>query len=144
MVKIICDCRNECTLIAVISSIIIGVIAGILRFTAVITTTPAFLWVTFGIAVLYLALLLITSVYRDDRRTGGCVCNTLPVVLTGILGTVLTSVILLGVTFAATSVLGAIITGALLFFFSLIITSAACLVRCSSDCEDRCTQGSIE
>ncbi len=136
MVKIICDCRNECTLVAVIASIVIGVIAGILQFTAAIAVTPAFLWVALGIAVVYLALLLLSSAYFNRRDARGCVCNTLSVVLAGILGTALTSVILLGVTFAATSVLGAIIVGLLLFFLSLTITSVACLVKCTAGCEE--------
>ena len=57
-------CRNRynCLDLAVLASVIIGVIAGVLTFLATITLTPAFLWVITGIAVVYLALLLfITS-----------------------------------------------------------------------------------
>ena len=50
-----CSCRNSCGALAIIASIIIGVVATVLRITAVITVTPAFLWTTFGIAVGYLA-----------------------------------------------------------------------------------------
>jgi hypothetical protein len=41
---------------------------------------------------------------------------------------------LLGITFAATSIIGSIISGALLFFFSLMITTATCLIRCRNNC----------
>lgn len=116
----------------VIASLIIGIIAAILRFTAVITLTPAFLWVTLGVAIVYLGIFLLTSGGRVFASE--CVCSSLSAVLTGILGTVLTSVILLGITFVATSVLGAIISGALLFFFSLTITSAVCLIKCKYGC----------
>ena len=129
-----CSCRNNCGALAVIASIIIGVVATVLRITAVITVTPAFLWTVFGIAVGYLAISLLAL-------TGGrpylrdCLCPILPLFLAGILGTVLTSVILLAITFAATSIVGALITGLLLTFFSLIITTAACLVKCVAGCD---------
>ena len=125
-----CDCSISCTGISVLVSIIIGVIAAILRYTAVITVTPAFLWVLLGISIVYLGITLFTSAFGERNRC----CDFLNAFLTGVLGTVLTSVILLGVTFAATSIIGAIITGALLFFFSLLITTATCLIRCRYNC----------
>ncbi len=131
-----CNCRFNCTGIGVIASIIVGVVTAFLTFSATITVTPAFLWVLFGIAVVGLGLLLLYSVLLRRGNTRECICNILPTVLTGILGTILASVILLGITFAATSILGAVITGALIFFFSLIVTSIACLVSCTAGCTD--------
>ena len=130
-----CGCKNNCVALAVIASVIIGVIATVLRITAVITVTPAFLWVLFGIAVVYLLALLIAAPLIRSTGVRGCVCTILPLILLGILGTVLTAVILLGITFVATSIPGAIITGLLLLFFSLIITSTACLVKCAVGCD---------
>ena len=57
-------------------------------------------------------------------------------VLIGILGTILFSVILLGVTFAATSVIGAIIAGLAVGFFALIISATACLVKRNVICNN--------
>lgn len=130
-----CSCKIACPIIAVLASIIIGIITAFLTFSATITVTPAFLWVLFGVAIVYLAIVLLTASFRcaGVRR---CICDILQVLLTGILGTVLTSVILLAITFAATSVIGAIITGALLFFFSLTITTTACLVKCIAGCDE--------
>ena len=130
-----CGCKMGCPVMAILVSIIIGIITAFLTFSATIAVTPAFLWVLFGVAVVYLAITLLTASFRygSIRR---CICDILPVLLTGILGTVLTSVILLAITFAATSVIGAIITGALLLFFSLIITTTACLVKCIVGCEE--------
>ena len=130
-----CGCKMACPVMAVLASIIIGIITAFLTFSATIAVTPAFLWVLFGVAVVYLAITLLTASFRcgSIRR---CICDILPVLLTGILGTVLTSVILLAITFVATSVIGAIITGALLLFFSLIITTTACLVKCIAGCEE--------
>ena len=132
-----CKCNFGCTFIGLIASIIIGVIAAILNFTAVITVTPAFLWVLLGIAVVYLAVALVaTASANTDKCSRSCICTALSSLLTGILGTVLFSVILLGIEFAATSVIGAIFVGLLLFFFSLTVTSTACLVKCSAGCDD--------
>ena len=129
-----CNCRNNCVLLALFASVIIGVIATVLRITAVITVTPAFLWTVFGIAVGYLAVALL-ALPSGKPYLRECLCPVLPAFLTGILGTVLTSVILLAITFAATSIPGAIITGLLLLFFSLLITSTACLVKCIAGCD---------
>lgn len=125
-----CENRFGCTGFAIIASIIIGVITALLRITAVITVTPAFLWVVFGIAIAYLAINLLVASWSKKNY---CSEKSLPLVLTGILGTVLFSVVLLVVDFVATSIIGAIITGALLFFFSLLITSTLCLVKCLSN-----------
>ena len=50
--------------------------------------------------------------------------------------TVLTALVLLAIDFAATSIIGAIISGALLGFFALVITAAACFTKCVSGCGD--------
>ena len=125
-----CSCSNGCVALSVIAGVIIGVIATVLRITATITVTPAFLWVLFGIAVVYLLVTLAVSPYLKAVSPGRCLCAVLPLQLLGILGTILTSVILLGITFVATSITGAIITGLLLLFFTLIVTSTACLIKC--------------
>ena len=134
MSKFGCNCSCEigfqCTLFSIVASVIVGIITTLLTITAVITVTPAFLWVLLGIAVVYLGVDLLASALVQCSSRCKCIDTPLTLVLAGILGTILLAIVLLGVTFAATSVLGAIITGLLLFFFSLFITSTACLVRC--------------
>lgn len=125
-----CCFRCGCTLFAVIASAIIGIVTAFLTFSATITVTPAFLWTLFGIAVGYLAVTLATNAYLSCRCGTACTKRTIGALLAGILGTILTSVILLGITFAATSAIGAIITGLLLFFFSLTVSETACLAKC--------------
>ena len=132
MVTINCDCKLGCIGTSIITSIVVGIITAVLRFNALITVTPAFLWVLLGIAVVYLGINLITS--STCCANNACCCNHLKTVLLGIVGTVIFSIVLLGVTFAATSILGAIITGILLFFFTLTITGTACLVKCRYNC----------
>ena len=134
MSKCGCDCKCNCAGRAIVASIIIGIIAAILRVTAVITLTPIFLWVVFGIAVAFLGLTLLSAAQIRMSGIRRCVCSIVPTLLTGILGTILTSVILLAIEFVATSIIGAIITGALIAFFTLMITSAACLIKCVVGC----------
>ena len=129
------NCKNNCTLFALIASLVIGIITAFLRITAVITVTSAFLWVLFGIAVAYLAVAILSAV--RFRGSGiGCIANALTLFLAGILGTILTSVILLAIDFVATSIVGAVITGLLVAFFTLIVTSGVCLVKCIVGIDD--------
>lgn len=127
-----CDCRCSCVRVSIIVSIIIGIIAAFLRFTAVIAITPAFLWAVLGIAVVVLAILLITA-RPAAAGTHDCLCPILRVVLIGIIGTVLIALLLLGIV-CVPWVIGAIITGFLWAFLSLIIISVVCLILCKSRC----------
>ena len=124
-----CSCRNFCRNIVLVISAIIGVIAAFLRITGVITVSAAFLWVTFGIAIVYLAILLFSVLIAPRPNQPDCTDSTASALIIGTLGTVLFSVILLAIPFAVTSVVGAIFTGALLFFFSLAIGSTGCFIQ---------------
>ena len=125
-----CGKRRECSGIALIASLIIGIIAAFLQITGVITLTP----IVSIVAIVYLAVtLLAASLSHGATECNGC-CTSLNAALIGILGTILTSAILLLITFAATSVIGAIVVGALFFFFSLMITTIACLAKCLAGC----------
>lgn len=133
-----CNCctRRSCTALAVIASVAVGVIAAFLQFSAVITVTPAFLWVTLGVAIGYLGVTLLSTALARREAATPCCCTAIAAQLFGILGTVLFSIILLAVTFAATSVIGAIFVGVLLFFFALTVTSTACVVKCLAGCDN--------
>ena len=131
-----CNCRRDCTLLAVIAAVILGVVAAFLQITAVITVTSAFLWVALGIAVGYLGVLLVTTALSRRAECKPCVCNTLRTVLTGILGAILFSVILLAVGIVATSTISAILVGLLVASLTLLFAGSACLVLCLADCED--------
>ena len=113
-----CNCRCACGLRAVAVSAIVGVLAAFFLITGVITVFP----------VLALAL---------TRRNEGCSCqcDLLKLVLAGILGTILLSLVLLAVGIVATSILSAMLVGILLFAFALIFTATACFVVCLTDCE---------
>lgn len=127
------SCRPDCTLIAVVVSLILGIVTAFLKITAAITLTPAFLWVLLGIAVVYLAVTLVVGAVSRNRCCEG-LCTIITALVVGIIGTIVLSIVLLAIEFAATSILGAVLAGALLFFFFLTVTSIACLVRCLFDC----------
>lgn len=129
-----CNCRYNCTVLALILGAIAGVAAAFLLITGSLTLTPLLLAVAFAVAVVYLGVLVATASAR--RAAAGCLCRTLGVLLAGILGTVASAVILLLAGIVATSVISAILVGVLAFFFVLMIVGAACYVRCLADCED--------
>lgn len=129
-----CRCRCSCLLAAVIASVILGVVTAFLQITGMITVTTAFLWVVFGIAVVYLGVLLVAVALTGGEEASECLCATLNALLAGILGTALFAVVLLAVGIVATSILSAVLVGALLFFFSLVLTGTACLVRSLTGC----------
>ena len=124
--------KCNCALLSFVASIAVGVIAAVLLYTAVIAIAPVFYWVTLGIAVGFLAIAFATSLNNRDCSSSRC-RTFVSTFIIGALGTILSSLILLGVGFAATSVIGAIVFGGLLFFLSLLVTSAACAIKCSID-----------
>ena len=129
-----CENGRGCTFWAVIASAVIGVITAFLQITAAITVPPVFAWVVFGIAVVYLAVAFASLGFSDRTAVCGSRCAALNTLLIGILGAILLALIVLAFGFAATSIIGAIAIGLLLFFLSLTVTSTACLVRCLFGC----------
>ena len=127
-----CYCRFNCTFWAIVLSIAIGVITAFLTIMGMIALTSAFLWVTLGIGVGFLAVSLATV----PLNTGiAKCCSALNSGLLGMLGTILLSIVLLAISFPATSVVGAILAGLLLFFLFLTLFSSACYIKCKSGCE---------
>ena len=130
-----CNCKISCPFLAIVVSIIVGIITAFLRITAVITISDAFLWVSLGIAVVYLAIALISTTRIQCPNIRSCICPILSALIIGIIGAILVSLVLLAIEFAATSIIGAIIAGALIAFLFLIFTSTACLIKCIAKCE---------
>ena len=129
-----CNCKTACTVLAIIAGITVGIIAAILRYTAIISVFPAFFWVLFGIAVVYLGLAPVEIGIIRRQTPGYCLCPSVTAILAGALGTILTSALLLGIPFAATSAVGAVIFGFLAGFFTLLLSSMVCLVKCVAKC----------
>lgn len=128
------NCKCGCTLISAVTSLFIGVIAAFLQITGMITVTPAFLWVTFGIAVAYLAILLLTATIQQQCTRDSCACAALNALLAGVLGSILFSIILLAAGIVATSIVSAILVALLLLSFSLMISNTVCIVKYLLSC----------
>lgn len=120
---------------AAIASLILGIVAVFLQITAVITVTPAFLWVALGIGVGYLGVLLLSTARMRTEVCSLCRCGSLGAVLTGALGTILFATVLLAVGIVATSVVSAILVGVLVASLALTFTGTACLIKCLMDCD---------
>ncbi len=129
-----CNTRVDCAFLAIAAAVIVGIVAAIAQFTAIVTFTTVFYIVAFGVAVLFLAVLLamVPVLYRMSCQS--CCGSNIKLATIGILGTIVTSIILIAVGFAATSVLGAIFVGLLAGFFTLVVTSIACTINCASEC----------
>ena len=83
----------------ILVSIILGAIFAILVGIGTITITPIILfWITFGISIGILALLLIGTFIGDERKVRRCICSKLPCLLLGALGGIIFSVLPLVIT----------------------------------------------
>ena len=127
-------CRCPCVLAAGGVSLLLGILVAFLQITGAIAIGTPLLWVLLGVAVAYLGLLLLVASPERDGERCGCLCPVLRALLAGILGTVLLAVILLVVDIASAGVLGALLTGLLVFSFFLMLTASACLVRSLFGC----------
>ncbi|MGN0772244.1 MAG: hypothetical protein ACI4MP_00440 [Candidatus Ventricola sp.] len=131
-----CNCRCRCNLTALIASLLIGVIAAFLQITGVLTVSTTFLWAAFIIAVVFLAILILSAAVACRNEPCACLCTNLRSLLAGALGTILFALVLLLIDVAARTVIGAILVGLLLFFFALLFAGAACLIKCLANCRD--------
>ncbi len=128
-----CQCKFNCSGIAVIASIIVGVIAAFLTFSGNIAISTYLLWAFFGIGLSFLALTLTVMGLKDYDCTE-CICPPLVTMLAGVFGTIAMSLVLLLVDVAVATVVGAILYGLLFLFFTLLITSVACIIKCFTGC----------
>ena len=133
----ICCCKTkcDCTLIAVIASVITGIIAAFLNFSAVIAVPQFVLWILFGVALGLLALALVAAPFTCRCENKECFCASVTSFLVGVFGTVAASLVLVLVDLTAGGLLASVITGLLFGLFALTITSAGCLVRNLLGCE---------
>ena len=131
-----CNWRFNCTLTAVITAVIAGVVAAFLQILGIVTLTTAFVVgaLITGAAYLSIGVVAAANLRRSDTRSC-CVCRTLNTALVGVLGTILTSLVLLAVGITATSVFSAVLVGLLFFFLWLTVAASACFIRCAADCD---------
>ena len=133
-----CNCKASCTGLGVLASLAVGVVTLILTITGRIAISALFAQVGFVVAFVFLLLTFLVALYLSDCniKKDCCVCRGLSALHLGVFGTVISSLVLLGIEFAATSFVGAFVYGVFAFFFVLIVTSAICLTRCLACCDD--------
>ncbi len=131
-----CETKMNCTGIAVITSLILGIITAFLQITGVITIAPVLLQSAIIIALVFLLAVLIAVSLMQACDSCRSLCSVLSVLLLGILGSILFAIILLITGITATSVVSAILVGLLVFFFALLILATACLIKCIANCND--------
>jgi len=129
-----CNCKWNCTALAVVVSLIVGVIGAFLQITGVITLGTVFLLGAAGVALAYLGTLVLATLLTGRREYDSCACTALNVLLAALLVTVALAALLLAVGITATSVISAILVGLLIAAITLAITVSVCLVRCLTDC----------
>lgn len=131
----ICGCRTkcDCTIFAIIASVIVGIVTAFLSFSATLAV-PAFVyWIFFGVALVLLAFTLFTAPFVSRRKEDFCLCASLNTFLAGVFGTVLFSLVLLLIDLTA-GILASLLTGLLFGLFTLTVTSVACIVKNIADC----------
>ena len=132
----ICGCKPkcDCAFIAVIASVIAGIITAFLNFSATIAVPQYVLWIFFGVALGFLAISILASALRNCCETNICLCTSLTTLSVGVAGTVIASLILLLADIATAGIIGSLITGLLFASFALTITSAICIAKNFASC----------
>ena len=122
-----CEKSRVCSVFAIVVSVVIGIVAAIFQGTSVIATVPYYLLGSVVVALVYLAVLVLSVSIKSN--IGTCAKTPLSLLLLGTLGTVLSSGVLLAALSPA-SVLGAIVVGIQVFFVSLMLISVGCYIKC--------------
>ena len=130
-----CTCRFNCTLVSIVTAVVLGVVAAFALISGAVTVEPVFLWTALAIGILSLWVLVAATALVRRSAASGC-CDAVSGLLAGILGTILFSTILLAVGVVATSIVSAILLGILVFFLTLTFGDTACYIRCLSACDN--------
>lgn len=122
-------------------SIIFGIIVGALFFMGFITGIETVIWIVFGLAVLnYILFLMIDLLDSEYLRI--CKCKYLTGIFVGIIGTIILSIVALGIVLSVGSIISSIVAAIggffVAFMFINILLFLLCLnrncPRCSCSC----------
>lgn len=126
----------------VILSILFGVAAGFLFFNGLLPTITTGVIVAGIVAIVALILFWVSIITRKPYTDNDCVCENFGLLLTGALGTLVTTFIILSVTLVVTSPIFALLIGVAAFFFALtiagIVSYLDCIADCGCDCDRDC------
>ncbi len=128
-----CNCKYECAYLAVIVSILSGVVLGVLYSIGLIATGLIF-WVYLLIGALGILLAPIYGLRGDLGRDESCFCKYKNLITVGGIGTIVFAAVGLIVQFIASTIVVSIIIGLATFFIVFLLSSVLCLANCI--CED--------
>ena len=122
-------------------SIIFGIIVGALFFMGFITGIETVIWIVFGLAVLNYILFLMIDLL-DNEYLSTCKCKYLTGIFVGIIGTIILSIVALGIVLSVGSIISSIVAAIggffVAFMFINILLFLLCLnrncPRCSCSC----------
>lgn len=125
-------CRNECTCLSVILSIIAGVLLGVLYSLGFVTTGIIFwVYLAIGVAGVFLSPLYAAGCFGGENER--CFCCHRKLLLTAAVGTIITAAAGLIIASLTSVIAIAIILGLTTFFAVLLLISLICLARCLCD-----------
>jgi hypothetical protein len=122
-----------CKILTIVFSIILGIITGIsFAFGQVPFITTA-IGIMLALAFLILAL-LITGMYTAASHSrnllASCFCHSTVFLLTGIIGTIITSIIALSVRLCIRSIFDIILVSIVTLFFIITLGGFICIILC--------------
>ena len=137
-----CYKKTGLNIVSVIISIVLAFIVFSVFSTTIFTAIPTLLFTAIGITGFFLLVLLGTILFSRRNREY-CLCEFGVLLLVGILGTLVVSTLLLGITVGATAL--AILFAIFTFFFALAVLQFFLLVLCLIKiecyvCRDKCRE----
>ena len=93
----------NCCLTILIGIVLAAIFTILVAIGTIAITTPILYWVIFGISLLFLVLIFLGLTLARDEKLKRCICKKLTCLLLGIIGGIVFSIILLGVTAISTT-----------------------------------------
>jgi len=124
--------------ISVVLSVLFGIAAGFLFANGFLPFVFVGIGIALGIAIITLILLWGAVTAKKPYSDNDCICENLGLLLAGIIGTIITSIIALSVFLIPGVTIFAILVGLVAFFFALLLIGIVSYLTCVSDCDDDC------
>lgn len=132
--------KSEKCVIAIITSIILGIITGALFFNGTIAITRITRVLIFALGVANLGELTLLATSKSEKNKY-CVCKYGNCSLFAALGSIVVSIISIVLPIVAEVVGFSVLIGLLGFFFFLNLFSMLITLNCSIECRERCDCG---
>ena len=119
-------------------SLIFGGIAGVLFYFGFLPAVINGVIVAASVAAIVLVLFWISVVFRKFSSDNDCICENYGVLLTGIIGTLITAAAVFSLTLVTGTTIFAILVGLVAFFFALTLSGTVSFLDCKADCDCNC------